>query len=395
MNTVCTALPSASAPAGTDADELHSGILGEHGIAGLFARFVTGWFRTKTRRCSIFRTGFVFAQMTQTETCIRHLAHHTRPVNHVMFSHDSDLAFSSDLEGVCISWRAKTGDLFRSYVPENPNAIMSFDVSRDGTMIAIYYREDLVVIFDVLTAKILLSIPHRLFGAGSVRFALGDTQLLIMSDPCPSDPKETPSTGHIYDISDARRGKFRTLGQFDVPDSMRVVGCEWGPLNRHIFVSARDGHVAIFNARTLQLERTMKLFETELFSIRRVPNAAGLLVCGDKAALLLDARNFELVATFEFNTLARTAALHPRVPLIALAGGIDPKIAAQSSASPETEFRIQFLDGRAGEQLGSLKGHRGTVHSVAFSNDGLRMVSGCEDSGVLLIEFAPSILAFK
>ena len=128
----------------------------------------------------------------------------------------------------------------------------------------------------------------------------------------------------------------------------------------------------------------------------------GLLVCVGNCAYLLDSISLQIINSYLMDTLLRCAILLPTngsfpsaendnlsavsLPVIVAGGGMDPKHAATKDTSVD-EFRIQFFDAlsKDSKQLGKLDGHRGTIHCISCTRDGLHMASGCEDSGVLLI----------
>ena len=55
---------------------------------------------------------------------------------------------------------------------------------------------------------------------------------------------------------------------------------------------------------------------------------------------------------------------------------------ASSLAQKTTQYRVWVWDASTGAELKVLKGHTKTLCSVAFSADGVRIVSGSEDKSV-------------
>jgi WD40 repeat protein len=60
----------------------------------------------------------------------------------------------------------------------------------------------------------------------------------------------------------------------------------------------------------------------------------------------------------------------------------DGRLFATAASKPSP--RIQIWDVASGAEVGSIQGFRGVVHSLAFSPDGRRLISGMNDTTALV-----------
>jgi dipeptidyl aminopeptidase/acylaminoacyl peptidase len=112
----------------------------------------------------------------------------------------------------------------------------------------------------------------------------------------------------------------------------------------------------------------------------------------------------DFVAIWEFSQLERRFAIKrrrkgiiwsarysPQGRLLATACGIDPENAKKDPASAPKRAReneIRLWDSATGSECGSLNGHTGPVRVLDFSSDGRQLVSGSDDTTVMVWDVA-------
>ena len=108
----------------------------------------------------------------------------------------------------------------------------------------------------------------------------------------------------------------------------------------------------------------------------------------DGTCKLLHPDTFDEIRSFHFNFPCRNAAISPLFDAednqkfhLLLCGGQDAKDVTTTGAQ-KGGFEMQLYNIIYNEQLASIKGHFGTVHSIAFHPDGHSFASGSEDGYV-------------
>jgi translation initiation factor 3 subunit I len=101
----------------------------------------------------------------------------------------------------------------------------------------------------------------------------------------------------------------------------------------------------------------------------------------DNTAKLFDTISFELLKTYRSGEPVNSAFISPLKDHIVLGGGTSSSLVT-TTAARNAYFEARFFHMVFEEEIGTVKGHFGPIHALAFSPDGKSFVSGGEDGFV-------------
>lgn len=127
-----------------------------------------------------------------------------------------------------------------------------------------------------------------------------------------------------------------------------------------------------------------------------------LITCSrDGTAKLLHPRNLSEIRVFSFGKPCRAASVSPLFDSpdnqkfhVLLAGGQDARDVTTTKAT-EGGFEIKLMNIIYNQSLAEILGHFGTVHTLAFSPDGINFASGSEDGYVHFHKLLPEYFTKK
>lgn len=127
-----------------------------------------------------------------------------------------------------------------------------------------------------------------------------------------------------------------------------------------------------------------------------------LITCSkDGYAKLINPRTLEVVRNLSYGKPCRGAAINPLFDAtenqkfhVLLVGGQDARDVTNTKDS-EGGFQIKLMNIIYNTQLAEILGHFGTVHTVAFSPDGVNFLSGSEDGYVHIRKMLPEYFTKK
>ena len=127
-----------------------------------------------------------------------------------------------------------------------------------------------------------------------------------------------------------------------------------------------------------------------------------LITCSrDGTAKLLNPRTLEVVREYIFSKPCRNASICPLYDSadnqkfhVLLAGGQDARDVTTTKAT-EGGFEIRLMNIIHNQSLAEILGHFGTVHTLAWSPDGINFVSGSEDGYVHFHKMLPEYFTKK
>jgi len=206
-----------------------------------------------------------------------------------------------------------------------------------------------------------------------------------------SQRKKTP-TIFLYNVPEEfnPEEKNEPLRVLSVPDTQKICDALWTSLNDYIIAGYDDGTVRKWDVQdgTVSLER--KEHKKGISSIQFSADKTMFITASlDNTAKLWDTKTLEVLKTYVSDRPLNAAAISPIMNHVILGGGQEA-MHVTTSVAQMGHFEVDFIHLVYGEFLGSVKGHFGPVHTLAFSPDGKSYTSGSEDGYVRVHKFPQS-----
>jgi translation initiation factor 3 subunit I len=166
-------------------------------------------------------------------------------------------------------------------------------------------------------------------------------------------------------------------------------------LNKTVIVALDDFRVVIFDLEQRDFVDEIIDARGAIMSMSMSHDFTHFIVPSkDSHARVYDSRTFELLREVSAEVPLNAAALNPVIDQLVVAGGQEARDVT-TTASTDDQFVVRVYDKIQQEKLGELKGHIGPVHTMAYSANGQRLLSGSEDGMVMLWVFDPSLMKWK
>eukprot|EP01080_Neovahlkampfia_damariscottae_P008396 gene8396-221_t len=308
------------------------------------------------------------------------LTGHIKPISSIKFSKEGDLLFASGKDKIATVWYTKDGKLLGSF--SNKGAVNCLDVNDETTRLVTAVATGDVNIWDIQTGKLIVSMY---FGrpVKGVQFAEGGQKLVIGTEKA----LKYSAAIHIVDIpkevlqkNTPYTEKITPTLSFDV-ENTRLNCCLWGPLNETIFVGCEDGTIRVFDKEG----KLLQTIEQHKNSVNRISMSQDKMLfisaSSDNTAKLFDTTTLKLLKTYRSSEPVNTAFISPLKDHIVLGGGTSSSLVTTTVAR-NAYFEARFFHMVYEEEIGTVKGHFGPIHALAFSPDGKSYVSGGEDGFV-------------
>eukprot|EP01006_Ploeotia_vitrea_P028587 TRINITY_DN61262_c0_g1_i2.p1 TRINITY_DN61262_c0_g1~~TRINITY_DN61262_c0_g1_i2.p1 ORF type:complete len:255 (+),score=123.34 TRINITY_DN61262_c0_g1_i2:450-1214(+) len=249
-------------------------------------------------------------------------------------------------------------------------------------------------VWDVQTGKEIGSMMHKAV-VRTVAFSTGDEMCLTAQDTSFSsiptifvwkldkDGKPVSSTDPITSLVSADTGKINSA--------------LWGHMNHTIIAGADDGSITIWDVETgKELDVIVEGDHPKAIRSLQYSKDRTMFIAAssDRHARIYDARSFELIKEFASNRPLNSAAISPVMNHVIVGGGQDA-MDVTTTSTKVGHFEVDFHHLVYEHRMGSVKGHFGPVHSVAFSPDGKSFASGSEDGYIRLHHFDKSYFNTK
>jgi len=198
----------------------------------------------------------------------------------------------------------------------------------------------------------------------------------------------------IYNLKDAlawgmKEGCLKAEKEIKAPKDHVINDVKWGPLDNSIYYCTDQGRL-IHRYLDDSKDNTIRdIHKDAILSLTITDDFTMLFTCSrDTTCKLLHPKTFDEIRQFEFNYICRDAAVNPLYTAdenqkfhVLLCGGQDAKDVTTSGAD-KGGFEMKLFNIIYNNQLASVRGHFGTVHTIAFHPDGLSFASGSEDGYV-------------
>jgi translation initiation factor 3 subunit I len=314
---------------------------------------------------------------------------HERPITKVKYNHDSDLLVSCSKDGVPTAWYTHNGERLGTYEGHN-GAVWDCDINRDSTLLATGASDRSAKIWDMEHGKVLHTIELKA-SVRSVNFSYGDHFLSVVQD---SSFKATP-TIFIYQLPDDSWTKVkewtpsRLLFSEDDKDG-KICDAIWGSLNQDIIAGYSDGSVRKWDVETGEVVANKKEHSKAINSVQFSKDSTMFVTASsDQTAKLWDTKTMTCLKTYQSDRPLNSAAISPTMKHVIMGGGQEAMNVTRTGHK-SGHFEVDFYHLVLQEFLGSVKGHFGPVHTVAFSPDGKSYASGSEDGYIRLHNFPAS-----
>lgn len=307
----------------------------------------------------------------------------------IRYNKEGDLLFSVSKDQLPTVWDSETGTRLGTY-EGHTGAIWACDVNNSSTLFATAGADQMCKIWDVEKGDCLGDIVQQtpVRGCG---WSHGDNMLLTITD---KSFGKTPSI-QIYNMPGEldnyrqHRPQFNPCVTYETPE--KINHALWGPNNETIYFCSEDGSVAVLDVETGK-EKCFEMAHTDGMEVKRLcwdSDYSMIASCSlDHTAKLLDARNVNVVTTFQNDFPVNDVAVVPSDVMnhVIVGGGIDAQ-SVTNVGGARNKFEIKFMHKIFGEELGSTAGHFGPVNCLAAEPNGRGFASGGEDGFVRLHHF--------
>lgn len=169
----------------------------------------------------------------------------------------------------------------------------------------------------------------------------------------------------------------------------------WGRLDETIYACDEEGAVTIYDANTGKQIMKKSLHRGPINKIS-FDKEKGMFVTASKdgAALLVDAKNLQVLKSYQTGRPVNCAVISPLKHHILLGGGESAETVTTTKLDTQ-QFRTRFFHSIYETEIGSYMGHFGTMTCLAVSPDGKTFASGSEDAYVRLHHLDDEYLSMK
>lgn len=329
-----------------------------------------------------------------------YLTGHSRPVQKVQFNTDGDMLFTcSDDQTVCMY---RTDNMERVGLFQVGDSCKSIDVSKDTNLLFATATILGIKIFDTKNGDLLAVIQVPGVVRRQVELSFSDKMFIVVTD----DPNRQSSM-KIYDTKEAlawgkKDGFLKPLQEIRAPRDHIINNVKWGALDKSIYYCTDQGRLIQYDVVNMSLIKAQDVHKNEIFTITITKDFTMLFTSSrDGTCKLLHPDTFDEIRSFQFDFPCRNAQVSPLYDSeenqkfhLMLCGGQDAKDVT-TTAQTKGGFEMRLFNIIYNENLAQIKGHFGTVHTIAFHPDGQSFASGSEDGYVHYHRFQPEYFTKK
>lgn len=211
----------------------------------------------------------------------------------------------------------------------------------------------------------------------------------------------------IYNLKDAlawgnKEGSPQSAKEIKAPKDHVINDVKWGALDKSVYYCTNKGRLIHYDLDNSKISLIRDVQRDEIFTISITEDFTMLFSCSrDGTCKLLHPTTFDEIRSFSFTFPCRNAAISPLYSAdenqkfhVLLCGGQDAKDVT-TTGSTKGGFEMKLYNIIYNEMLASVKGHFGTVHTIAFHPDGKSFASGSEDGYVHYHRFLPEYFTKK
>eukprot|EP00457_Paulinella_chromatophora_P006120 gb/GEZN01006138.1/.p1 GENE.gb/GEZN01006138.1/~~gb/GEZN01006138.1/.p1 ORF type:complete len:381 (+),score=49.24 gb/GEZN01006138.1/:28-1143(+) len=318
---------------------------------------------------------------------------HERPLTKIKFNRENDLLVTCGKDKKVSVWYTSNGERLGTFNGHD-GGVWDCDISWDSKRLVTGSSDRTARLWDLETGRCLHVYQFK-SGVRSARFSHGDSMLALCTD---AQYGQQP-TVYLYNLdkkhaqqSDEPVRQLLPVDGEGNPQKIKMFDCIWGHLNFCIYACCDDGSVRIFDVEKgvevdKKVEHKAAIYEMQFSK----DGTMFVTASADSFAKLWDTKEFKVLREFPSDRPLNTAAISPIMNHIIIGGGQEA-ISVTTTAAQMGHFEVDFLNMVTTDYLGSVKGHFGPVHTLAFSPNGKSYASGSEDGYVRLHHFPPEYL---
>eukprot|EP01065_Artemidia_motanka_P010021 TRINITY_DN15231_c0_g1_i1.p2 TRINITY_DN15231_c0_g1~~TRINITY_DN15231_c0_g1_i1.p2 ORF type:complete len:348 (+),score=102.21 TRINITY_DN15231_c0_g1_i1:59-1102(+) len=309
---------------------------------------------------------------------------HRRAVTQVKYNREGDLLFTCAKDRTIWVHNAETGEFLGSY-DGHSGSVWDVDANHSGTMLASAGADEVCIIWEVTTGKILAKIKH----ATPVRAVCWahDGSLLTVQDksygktPCikvfdvPTTPEE---------VAD-HEGSWTPKYEKENPE--RIVCAIFGEVSNFVYFGTEDGFVVKYDLAEGKEDGFQEVHPGSLVKTLSWDSEYLMLLSAgaDQCACLLDPRDLRKIKTYPYEFPVNGAVAVPSDVMdhVIIGGGLDAQSVTNVGGN-RNKFPIKIMHKIRADELGQIGGHFGPVNALAAEPNGRGFASGGEDGHIFL-----------
>jgi len=309
---------------------------------------------------------------------------HERAITYLKYNKEGDLLFTASKDNKPQLWYADTGERIGTY-KGHTGSIWSLDVTDDSKFLITGAGDSLIKLWDVPTGQELFTFKNKT-PVRDVNFAFGDEMFCAVVDPVAQ--LFVQSSVLLYKLNpDTYQQKDTPIKEL-ISTQGKITKATWVNNNQWILAATDEGALRLYDTETGNILNEVKEHKKSITYISFEPNHGGYFVTAsqDCTAKLFDTRTLKLLKTYTTEKPVNAVAISPNMPFVLVGGGQEAENVT-TSHTRTGNFQVRFFHKIYAEEIASVKGHFGPIHTLSFSPDGKSFSSGSEDGYIRIHHF--------
>lgn len=306
----------------------------------------------------------------------------------VKFNYDGDFFLSAGKDGEVCLIRTETSERVGTYqcAGEKMSSIYAVDITMDSQYVVTAAADGRLIWFHFDGRHITTSNHGGILKYVEWNQKPGHQNFVVTCN----DTHKSATLGQIPNR--IMVWQFEPLKKMLTIDSalpMKANKVKWGPFDETLIATFDEGQIIIYDSTNGSLLHKLEAHKSTVTNINFTEDRMMMISCSkDMTAKLWTLDDYECIKTYKTDRPLNDAAISPlyqvkdeKTPAkrhILLAGGQDEK-EVTTTTSASGKFEAQLWHMVYGEELGSIKGHFGPIHTIAWRRDGKGFVTGGED----------------